>query len=171
MKRPDGSGQITGGAWLLCAGLILFLLSFTVNTSTYSGVDVDALFYRWSLLSIAGGLIGMAFILFICGWIIRAISLLPGRDDAVSTTSLAAGELTSQSASEPVSEVEENERNVFWDSIKILALILIVFMMVVFAIDRYDIASTKPADAYNTSEAESALQNDLKTANQLSPEN
>ena len=85
-QRPTGSGQFTGGAWLLFVGIILFFGAFLVETKGYSGVDVDGVILRWSLISLAGSAVGIAFILFITGWIIHAISFLPGRDDIMTVS-------------------------------------------------------------------------------------
>ncbi|MBY2957592.1 hypothetical protein FIV32_02360 [Sphingomonadales bacterium 58] len=69
---------------MLFVGICLFVCAFLVDTKSYSGVDFDGVILRWSLLSLAGSAIGIAFILFITGWIIHAISFLPGSNDIVT---------------------------------------------------------------------------------------
>ena len=87
MSRPDGSGQFTGGWALLVLGCILSFVGVTTEAKSYSGIDADTLVLKWMLIYVGGGLISAAFLLFITGWIINAVSFLPGRDDAILTTS------------------------------------------------------------------------------------
>lgn len=87
MSRPDGSGQFSGGWALLVLGCVLSFVGAVTEAKSYSGIDADALVLKWMLIYIGGGLISAAFLLFITGWIINAISFLPGRDDAVLTIS------------------------------------------------------------------------------------
>ena len=90
MKRPDGSGQLAGGWALLILGMLVSLWGMIIDASGYSGVDAGDLVAKWMMLYAGGGLISTAFILFIAGWIIQAISFLPGRNDAVLVTSQPA---------------------------------------------------------------------------------
>lgn len=58
-----------------------------MDTTGYGSVDAGDLVTKWMLFYTGGGLISAAFILFVAGWIIQAISFLPSRNEAVLTTS------------------------------------------------------------------------------------
>lgn len=86
--RPNGSGQFAGGWALLVLGCLLLIAGVITEAKSYGGIDADALVLKWMLIYVGGGLISAAFLLFIAGWIINAVSFLPGRDEAMLTTSM-----------------------------------------------------------------------------------
>lgn len=86
MKRPDGNSQIVGAWVLLILGVLLLLMGANMHVDTYPSIDTSDLMAKWLVMYVGSGSVGLAVLLFMTGWIIRAISFLPGRDDAILTT-------------------------------------------------------------------------------------
>ncbi len=80
-KRPDGSGQLKAGALFMAISIIAFLVSAGTDVTTSTGgLDADGLTRR-GIFSLASGLtFALAITLLCVGWIIQAISFLPGRE-------------------------------------------------------------------------------------------
>ncbi|MBY2927486.1 hypothetical protein FIM10_02165 [Sphingomonadales bacterium 56] len=83
MSRPDGSGQINGSVWLFIAAVVFFVLGFLVPNHPYGSVAGSD---RFILLALSACAVSVGFPLLLVGLIIRAISFLPGKEDAVRTT-------------------------------------------------------------------------------------
>lgn len=81
MERPTGKGQFVGGLWFLFLALICFAIALNIRVSTYPTIDTDALVMRSAMITLTGCCVGLAFLLFVTGWIIQAISFLPGKGD------------------------------------------------------------------------------------------
>lgn len=79
MERPNGSGQISGGWVLLIFSVFLIVFGIFVSAG-----NTDDLALKSSLLVIGSSGMGISFLLFATGWIIRAISFLPGRDEVAT---------------------------------------------------------------------------------------
>ncbi|MES2157476.1 MAG: hypothetical protein V4512_06700 [Pseudomonadota bacterium] len=95
-SRPNGSGQYLGGWLFLGIAVILFVMGVDETSSSY---EANALIVRLSYFTLSGCAVGIAFMLFVTAWIIRAISFLPGKretyyrptttvEDAASSDSL-----------------------------------------------------------------------------------
>lgn len=127
--RPKGDGQFIGGWFAFISGLAFLLWSLLIDAKNYNGVDVDALASKWILLYLSGAAIGGAILLFMTGWIIRAISFLPGRDDAVFTTNQPELVLRTPVPldDQDGSNIDEDRsRFMAWTAIFVLAVILCV---------------------------------------------
>lgn len=129
VHRPNGSGQFAGG-WITAGiGVIASLVGLAMDARKYDGIDVDLMLAKWALIYIGGGAIGVALLLFVAGWIIEALSFLPGRDEAILTTSQPAllldREVPEVSTDEYVSESTEW---LYWSIGGIIALLAAILI-------------------------------------------
>ncbi len=81
-RRPNGSTQFAIGTALVVVGSLIVVGSFSVHVAQYPSLDVDALTLRWGLVALGSVSLFVALLLFAAGWIIQAISFLPGASDA-----------------------------------------------------------------------------------------
>jgi di/tricarboxylate transporter len=79
--RPDGRSAIAGGSAAVILGIICVLISFMINPYEYGQVDAGALRWQWGLLFFGAGIAQIGLMLWLAGYIVKAISFLPGRDD------------------------------------------------------------------------------------------
>jgi uncharacterized membrane protein YvbJ len=70
--RPDGRDPITFGVIAILIAVILAIISGTI----------DVAFTQAMVLVAAEALFGLGVVLWLAGYIVRAISFLPGKDDA-----------------------------------------------------------------------------------------
>lgn len=85
-RRPDGTGQLISGVIIAIAGAGTFVSGMLTHVSRYPTVDFEALAFRSQLLFGGGAMLSIALLLLAVGWILKAISFLPGRDDVIRTT-------------------------------------------------------------------------------------
>ncbi|MFO1259596.1 MAG: hypothetical protein U1E68_00745 [Sphingomonadaceae bacterium] len=81
--RPDGSGAKAAGVIIGGLGIIVWLFSLFMSEKEYSfsDVDPDRLALKYSLSLIGGGMLSLGLIIWLAGYIVFAISFLPGKDD------------------------------------------------------------------------------------------
>jgi len=72
-ERPDGSGQITASYWFFGISLCFAFVSL-ISWGSADGLAVSLL-----TAAASSGLCSLSFVLLSIGWIIRAISFLPGQ--------------------------------------------------------------------------------------------
>lgn len=84
MNRPDGTNQIYCGWFAMIIAVVLVVSGMKAEVSSY---DPDSYAGKIVLISLGGALFGMSFFLLAIGWVIRAIYFLPGKEDAILTTS------------------------------------------------------------------------------------
>jgi hypothetical protein len=78
--RPDGSTMIPIGAALMVFGILGVFGSLMIDPVDYAGIDHDKIALQWNLLIGGGALAQIGFFLLLVGYILRAISFLPGRE-------------------------------------------------------------------------------------------
>lgn len=83
MQRPNGEGQISAGWWLIVLGIGAAIIGIVLDAGDFRGeLNVGDLATKLILIYVGAGSVGAGFTLLIAGWIIQAISFLPGRGDA-----------------------------------------------------------------------------------------
>lgn len=80
-RRPDGSGQIQSGIALCVGAAVLLIIACLIDTRPYGSIDPDAASLRMLLILLSISGLGLSFLLLATGWIIGAMSFLPGQDD------------------------------------------------------------------------------------------
>ena len=80
--RPDGKTMIGVGSTGLIIGIVLGLFALATDVSPYGSLDVDKLAMQWNLLMGGTALAHIGFLLLLVGFVVRAISFLPGIDNA-----------------------------------------------------------------------------------------
>lgn len=78
MRRPDGTALIGGGAALLAAAVLAFLIAISIDTDGYGGADRIAT--QWLLTLAAGAMFQVGLFLALAGALVRAIWFLPGEE-------------------------------------------------------------------------------------------
>lgn len=127
MKRPNGSTQLTAGVIIGLAGGVLILAGLFSNASSS---DVDAVVFRSNLMSLGVGSISVAALLLAVGWIIQAISFLPGKGDASFLTSQPPLELTGGEPAD-VDPIDENPSPMAWALVlgAVIAALAVMFLL------------------------------------------
>lgn len=130
MERPTGSGQVIGGWVLAIVGFLALLIGVFQDTRGYNGVDVSALATQWMLFYFGGAAIALGGLLVITGWIIQAISFLPGKGDATFSASQSLVEPKGGDATE-VSPRDENPSALAWVLIVggIVVALVVIFIL------------------------------------------
>jgi uncharacterized membrane protein YvbJ len=85
--RPDGSTPRTIGWILIVVGVLLGLWSGLMSVTTYSfstDIDPDKVAMKALLAVCAEGAFGLGLILWLAGYIVHAISFLPGKEDKIA---------------------------------------------------------------------------------------
>lgn len=83
MQRPNGEGQINAGWWLIVLGVGAAIIGVVWDATDYRGeLSFGDLANKLILVYGGAAAFGAGFTLLIAGWIIQAISFLPGRGDA-----------------------------------------------------------------------------------------
>jgi hypothetical protein len=79
-QRPRPTGKTAIAISLLLGGLALLLLlcSLFVTTERYGEIDVEGIAFQWMLQVCAGSLFYLALLIGLAGYIVRALSYLPG---------------------------------------------------------------------------------------------
>jgi hypothetical protein len=54
-------------------------MSFMIDPYDYRGVDPDKLWWQWALVLFGGAIGQIGLMVWLAGYIVRAISFLPGR--------------------------------------------------------------------------------------------
>ncbi|HEX8256284.1 MAG TPA: hypothetical protein VF589_01515 [Allosphingosinicella sp.] len=78
ISRPDGSTSLAI-AWILFAASLLFaLVAYSMDVTTYSGIDPGKVALQFALWVLAGALFQLWLVLWAVGSIVRALWFLPG---------------------------------------------------------------------------------------------
>jgi protein-S-isoprenylcysteine O-methyltransferase Ste14 len=81
-QRPTGDTPKLVGGVLFVAGLLSFLFSFAVSVTSYDGsLDAKALAWKWLLTWTGAGMLHLGLLIWLVGYIVHAISFLPGKDE------------------------------------------------------------------------------------------
>jgi choline-glycine betaine transporter len=79
--RPTGEGAISIGGWAFALGVMCLIGSFFIETSRYGEINYGAINWRWNLMLFGAGLAQLGTLVWLAGYIVRAIFFLPGKDD------------------------------------------------------------------------------------------
>ncbi|HEX7852303.1 MAG TPA: hypothetical protein VF503_01245 [Sphingobium sp.] len=144
-ERPTGEGQIVGGWAFFGLSLLLGLIAYFIDPQPFGSFDAAKAVLKASMGQLSGWLLGIAFLLLATGWIIRAISFLPGRHEP----KLAEGAIVSEAEAvptmpAPVRDLEaealaeaqawEEKRAADWQLMKIMAGIAVAVVIFVSAL-------------------------------------
>jgi hypothetical protein len=82
--RPTGNGAKTTGIILAVLGVLAILFSMLISPSDYSGVgeiDQDQVVLKAALSMLGERFLQIGLVVWLAGYIVNAISFLPGRED------------------------------------------------------------------------------------------
>ena len=85
--RPDGTVPMNIGIGLIILALALAVWSGMMSVTTYSfstDIDPDKVAMKALLALGAGGAFGLGLILWLAGYVVHAISFLPGKEGAIA---------------------------------------------------------------------------------------
>jgi len=99
-RRPQGTGQFVCGGFTALFGVAAIVKGLTITVSRYPTIDVDAYTTRWNFLSLGSCCLVIALTLFAVGWVVHAISFLPGKGEPIFSTSEPILELSNGESSE-----------------------------------------------------------------------
>jgi hypothetical protein len=80
-SRPDGSGAMSTGVFLAIAGILALAISAMTGTTEYGAIDPDKTAMKAALSLIGGGILQVGLVAWLAGYIVHALSFLPGRDN------------------------------------------------------------------------------------------
>ena len=81
-SRPTGEGPTTAGWFCFCGAVLLFIFSLGTPTETYNLSLAEAYARQWIFQMGAAGAFSLAILLWCVGYIVKAISFLPGRGES-----------------------------------------------------------------------------------------